>query len=169
MRKVRRYHLDGINVDYTESVWKNSREYTSLTNLVKMLRKGLRRIHADSILSIVWFYCPTCNKRRTYDIQGLKQYVDYFMVMMTEMRTCRKKYIGLCKACSQDSFQDVKKYADQWMKVKGLQTDQVVIVLPWYGHVRSCDIRRGSKCYLDCNQLKNYTNVFVSDPIIITA
>lgn len=155
MSIIRAYHLDGINIDYEGNAFSSSSEWHGLTIFTRLLRKELRKIDANSILSICWVFCPFCIMGRTYDLHKIKHYVDYFVVMMYDMQWCSGNYNGYCRTCSQDAIDNIQRYAKQWTKVKGLSRDKVIIALGWYGFLQSCEhyFETTNECYTSCSNI----------------
>ena len=88
MKTVKKYDLDGINVDYKGNIHSHDLNWDGLTAFMRLLSKKLRSYKRDSILSICWLFCPTCYSRRTYDLENIGYHVDYFVVMMYDMQWC---------------------------------------------------------------------------------
>ena len=152
LSEIQNYGLDGIWLDVYRDTYHGSKEYNGLTYFMREFRIALHKANPKLILTLGWVYCPFCVRPRTYNLLGIKDHVDYFVVRMFGMQWCHGKYHGYCKTCSQDGFTDVEKYAFQWANVKGLEKHKVVVIFGWKGHEQPCMhyIKLNAQCFTRC-------------------
>ena len=151
---IKKYNLDGINVDIENVTEVDSDSYT---DLVRLLRE---KLPSDKSVSVAVCANPkgwTTGWHGSYDYQNLAKYCNYIMIM-----TYDEHYEGGTSGsvASYKFMEDSIKYA-----LKYVESDKIVLGLPFFGRYwNEYDVGgRGVSLKLIDQILKDYNSVGIYD------
>ncbi|NMB56725.1 hypothetical protein GYA19_02190 [Candidatus Beckwithbacteria bacterium] len=131
---VKKYDLDGVNIDFEYNSAKESHE--NATNLyadfLKNLKKKLKAINPDLKISVD-LYVNAFIKNDPYDIQLLKDQADYLVMMGYDFYRPSSAFAGPVAPLKADNEPSISSALAKAL-AKGINPDQIILAMPFYGY-----------------------------------
>lgn len=130
---VKKYHLDGIDMDWE---YPSSSDKSNYTLFMKELKEELLKVNPNGILGIA-VPCGTYSSSM-YDYNGLKDVVDYFDVMSYDFDyNGGNTTVHLCNLYASSYTSSSADAGMRYLKGFGIDPSKITLGIAFYGHISS--------------------------------
>jgi len=145
LNMVETLHADGINIDFENAVKYKSKEYYALSEWVNITSQIFHDAIKGSQVTFDVAWSPNCIDDRCYDYINLAESVDFLIVMSYDEQS--QMYDTECHAKPNAGINKTASGIVGYLEL-GIDSNQLVAGLPWYGYDYPCIKLIANKCLI---------------------
>ena len=132
---AQQYFLDGINIDFEDTIEENSSDELLLTKLVNETYTAFKSVNSNYQVSFDVSWSPGCDDGRCYQYAQLAEYTDFLVIMAYDERDMvwEQPCTAGPNSATGTTLHGIQKYQQL-----GIPIRKLVLGLPWYGYDYIC-------------------------------